>query len=543
MTLDITNLRIAYPHGRTDKPAVESFSLSVGANERVAIVGESGSGKSTVANAIMGLLPGKANVSGSIKLDGTELIGLPTREWYKVRGAQIGYVPQDPMLSLNEVWTIGYHFRETINTHHLVSREDGRDAWRQLAADRLREVGLNDAERVLKQYPHQLSGGMRQRVLIALALLARPKLIIADEPTSALDVVVQKQILDLLEDLTDRLGSSLILITHDLGLVADRCTRVSVLYRGDQVETGTIDEVIRAPKQAYTKHLLEAVPKLSAIRDRTFADFTDAEKVLDIRHLYKEYPLKQSGWFFNRHGASILQASNDVNLTVRSGECRALVGESGSGKSTIAKIVMGLEKPTRGDVIIQGRNRWDIRGQELDEQAHHIQIVFQDPYASLDPQFTVQRTLLEPFAVHHRQWSADERWERIVHLLKLVGLDEDLLGRYPDELSGGQRQRVAIARALALEPEILVLDEAVSALDVIVRAQILETLRDLRERLGLSMLFITHDLAVVAEIADSVSVINHGRIVESGSVSDVFLNPQDDYTKELLAAVPGRAAF
>ncbi|KFI50690.1 dipeptide ABC transporter ATP-binding protein [Bifidobacterium biavatii] len=543
MTLDITNLRIAYPHGRTDKPAVESFSLSVGANERVAIVGESGSGKSTVANAIMGLLPGKANVSGSIKLDGTELIGLPTREWYKVRGAQIGYVPQDPMLSLNEVWTIGYHFRETISTHHLVSREDGRDAWRKLAADRLREVGLNDAERVLKQYPHQLSGGMRQRVLIALALLARPKLIIADEPTSALDVVVQKQILDLLEDLTDRLGSSLILITHDLGLVADRCTRVSVLYRGDQVETGSIDEVIRAPKQAYTKHLLEAVPKLSAIRDRKFADFTDAEKVLEIRHLYKEYPLKQSGWFFNRHGASILQASNDVNLTVRSGECRALVGESGSGKSTIAKIVMGLEKPTRGDVIIQGRNRWDIRGQELDEQAHHIQIVFQDPYASLDPQFTVQRTLLEPFAVHHRQWSADERYERILHLLELVGLDEDLLGRYPDELSGGQRQRVAIARALALEPEILVLDEAVSALDVIVRAQILETLRDLRERLGLSMLFITHDLAVVAEIADSVSVINHGRIVESGAVSDVFLNPQDDYTKELLASVPGRAAF
>ncbi|MCH9276161.1 ABC transporter ATP-binding protein [Bifidobacterium amazonense] len=543
MTLDITNLRIAYPHGRTDKPAVESFSLSVGANERVAIVGESGSGKSTVANAIMGLLPGKASVTGSIKLDGTELIGLPTREWYKVRGAQIGYVPQDPMLSLNEVWTIGYHFRETIATHRLVPHEDGRDAWRKLAADRLREVGLNDAERVLKQYPHQLSGGMRQRVLIALALLARPKLIIADEPTSALDVVVQKQILDLLEDLTDRLGSSLILITHDLGLVADRCTRVSVLYRGDQVETGSIDEVIRAPKQAYTKHLLEAVPKLSAIRSRAFNDFKDAEKVLEIRHLYKEYPLKRSGWFFNRHGASILQASDDVNLTVRSGECRALVGESGSGKSTIAKIVMGLEKPTRGDVIIQGRNRWDIRGQELDEQAHHIQIVFQDPYASLDPQFTVQRTLLEPFAVHHRQWSADERYERILHLLELVGLDEDLLGRYPDELSGGQRQRVAIARALALEPEILVLDEAVSALDVIVRAQILETLRDLRERLGLSMLFITHDLAVVAEIADSVSVINHGRIVESGAVSDVFLNPQDDYTKELLAAVPGRAAF
>lgn len=541
MTLDITNVHIAYPHG--DQPAVKSFSLSVGANERVAIVGESGSGKSTIANAIMGLLPGKATVTGSISLDGTELIGLPVREWYKVRGAQIGYVPQDPMLSLNEVWTIGYHFHETIATHRLVDKSAGRDGWRALAIERLREVGLNDAERVLRQYPHQLSGGMRQRVLIALALLARPKLIIADEPTSALDVVVQKQILDLLEDLTDRLGSSLILITHDLGLVADRCTRVSVLYRGDQIETGTIDEVIRAPKQEYTQHLLEAVPKLSAIRSRTFTDFTQAENALEIRHLYKEYPLKRSGWLFNHSGARILQASDDVNLTVKSGECRALVGESGSGKSTIAKIIMGLEKPTRGDVIIQGRNRWDIRGQELDEQAHHIQIVFQDPYASLDPQFTVQRTLLEPFVVHHRQWSAEKRYDKILHLLELVGLDEDLLSRYPDELSGGQRQRVAIARALALEPEILVLDEAVSALDVIVRAQILTTLRDLREQLNLSMLFITHDLAVVAEIADSVSVINHGRIVESGAVSDVFLHPQDDYTKELLAAVPGRNAF
>lgn len=541
MTLDITNVHIAYPHG--DQPAVKSFSLSVGANERVAIVGESGSGKSTIANAIMGLLPGKATVTGSISLDGTELIGLPVREWYKVRGAQIGYVPQDPMLSLNEVWTIGYHFHETITTHRLVDKSQGRDGWRALAIERLREVGLSDAERVLRQYPHQLSGGMRQRVLIALALLARPKLIIADEPTSALDVVVQKQILDLLEDLTDRLGSSLILITHDLGLVADRCTRVSVLYRGDQIETGTIDEVIHSPKQEYTRHLLESVPKLSAIRSRTFTDFTQADNALEIRHLYKEYPLKRSGWLFNHSGARILQASDDVNLTVKSGECRALVGESGSGKSTIAKIIMGLEKPTRGDVIIQGRNRWDIRGQELDEQAHHIQIVFQDPYASLDPQFTVQRTLLEPFAVHHRQWSAEKRYDKILHLLKLVGLDEDLLSRYPDELSGGQRQRVAIARALALEPEILVLDEAVSALDVIVRAQILATLRDLREQLNLSMLFITHDLAVVAEIADSVSVINHGRIVESGAVSDVFLHPQDDYTKELLAAVPGRNAF
>jgi peptide/nickel transport system ATP-binding protein len=367
--------------------------------------------------------------------------------------------------------------------------------------------------------------------------------IIADEPTSALDVIIQKHVLDLLERLTQQLGASLVLITHDLGLVADRSDSVVVMRHGQIVETGKTHDIIAQPQHPYTQELLRAVPKVSSILSRVLPDLSAAPVVLEIADLAKDFRLKYPR--AQTPGAKpsrILRAVNGVDLTLRAGECLALVGESGSGKSTVARIILGLEKPTAGKVLLDGLDREGGTRSERAAQTARIQVVFQDPYASLDPQFTVSRTLNEPLVVHSRG-NAAERHMRVTKLLRLVGLDETILNRYPSELSGGQRQRVAIARALALEPDVLVLDEAVSALDVVVQGQILETLRELRERIGLSMLFITHDLAVVAEIADTIAVITNGEIVEVSDAASVFASPQHDYTKELLDAVPGRDTF
>ncbi|MDR0836950.1 MAG: ABC transporter ATP-binding protein [Propionibacteriaceae bacterium] len=537
--ITITDLGVSYRTDDDSPAAVRHENLVLREHETLAIVGESGSGKTTIANAILGLLPDDARVTGSISLGNVELTALRRGEWPTIRGRRIGYVPQDPMLSLNEVWSIGHHFKETIDAHKL---GDGKP-WREFATERLLEVGLSDPERILRQFPHQLSGGMRQRVLIALAVLARPEVIIADEPTSALDVIIQKHVLDLLERLTRQLGASLVLITHDLGLVADRSDSVVVMRHGEIVETGPTRNIIGNPQHPYTQELLHAVPKLSSIESRVLPDLSDAPAVLEIKGLVKEFKLKYPRAATpGTKPSRILRAVNGVDLTLRSGECLALVGESGSGKSTVAKIILGLEKPTSGSVLLHGRDRESGTRAERVAQTARIQVVFQDPYASLDPQFTVSRTLNEPLVIHVRG-DASERRDRVVKLLGLVGLDESILNRYPSELSGGQRQRVAIARALALEPDVLVLDEAVSALDVVVQGQILETLRELRSRIGLSMLFITHDLAVVAEIADTIAVITNGEIVESGDAASVFASPEHEYTKELLDAVPGRSAF
>lgn len=544
--LEIRSLSVAYGGHR---PAVRSADLDVDAKQTLAIVGESGSGKTTVANAIMGLLPADVSISGRIALPGAELTGLAKGAWRSVRGRRIGYVPQDPMLSFNEVLSIGAHFKETIAAHRLAPRGN----WRALASERLLEVGLAEPDRVLRQYPHQLSGGMRQRALIALAVLARPELIIADEPSSALDVIVQKHVLDLLGELTSHLGSSLILITHDLGLVADRSDRVAVMHLGEIVEVGPTAEVISRPTHPYTRELLAAVPKLSSFREReTLAELDGNGAALAVAGLVKDFKLKQARASTQSGAASgssgrrrLLRAVDHVDLSIRKGqrgECVALVGESGSGKSTVAKLILGLERPTEGAIRLGGEAaRAGGRGGRR-RRAAGIQVVFQDPYASLDPQFTVARTLAEPLVIHRRGGRAERR-ARIRELIGLVGLPEAILDRYPGELSGGQRQRVAIARALALEPDVLLLDEAVSALDVIVQAQILETLRELRRRLGLSMLFITHDLAVVSEIADRVAVIKEGRIVEIGPVAEVFEGPGHPYTRELLDAVPGQSHF
>jgi peptide/nickel transport system ATP-binding protein len=550
--------------------AVAAASLDILPNETLAVVGESGSGKTTLANAIIGLLPAQTRITGQIWLGQNDLTDLTRRAWRSFRGRRIGYIPQDPMLSLNEVWSIGRHFRQTIAAHHLAPT-----GWRQLAVERLAEVELDDPHRLLRQFPHQLSGGMRQRVLIALALLARPDLIIADEPTSALDVLVQKRVLDLLGSLTRRLNASLMLITHDLGLVADRADRVAVMKQGQIVESGSTGDIIRHPGHSYTRQLLGAVPRLSAaLRPRTARPIPQAapgsqpeagrsasqpdrpgsqpdtlrsipqtadQPALNITDLVKDYRLRRSA---KSPGGNTLRAVDHASFTVQRGECLALVGESGSGKSTIAKLILGLERPTAGHITVSGLTSQAGRrptNRQRQERGQLIQVVFQDPYASLDPQFTVARVLAEPLIVGRTARSS--RPERIAQLLNLVGLPSDMAQRYPSELSGGQRQRVAIARALAPEPDVLICDEAVSALDVLVQAQILDTLGDLRHKLGLSMLFITHDLAVVAEIADTVAVITNGRIVETGPVPQVFADPRHPYTRQLLAAVPGQAAF
>ncbi|MDR1431644.1 MAG: ABC transporter ATP-binding protein [Propionibacteriaceae bacterium] len=533
--ISLKSLSVSYPG---QPPALRHADLELEARETLAIVGESGSGKTTIANAVMGLLPADASVSGEILL-GDKVLNGGRGGWQQVRGSRIGYVPQDPMLSLNEVLTVGQHFKETILAHRLAPRS----AWRKLAGERLAEVGLADAS-LLRQYPHQLSGGMRQRVLIALAVLARPEVIIADEPSSALDVIVQKHVLDLLQRLTGQLGSSLLLITHDLGLVADRSDRVAVMRDGWIVETGATARVIENPKHPYSRELLQAVPKLSSLRRREAPAAVETSRALAVTELVKDFRLPRARVLGGKPSRT-LRAVNRVSFSIgsgKSGECLALVGESGSGKSTVAKLILGLETPTSGSValgpVVTGMSR---RNEQL-RRCGRIQVVFQDPYASLDPQFSVARTLLEPLAIHRRGDRA-QRQARVRELIGLVGLPESVLERYPSELSGGQRQRVAIARALALEPEVLVLDEAVSALDVLVQAQILDTLRGLRQRLGLSMLFITHDLAVVAELADRVAVIKDGQIVESGPVADVFESPSHPYTRELLDAVPGQSHF
>ncbi|MDR2566053.1 MAG: ABC transporter ATP-binding protein [Bifidobacteriaceae bacterium] len=539
--LTVRDLTVTYSTESGPVHAVRGAALDVERGSTLAIVGESGSGKTTLASGIVGLLPSDAAVKGSAVLDGKELLGRGKQSWRAVRGKRIGYVPQDPMLALNEVWSVGHHFRETVAAHGLAPRH----RWRALTVERLAEAGLDDPERAVNQFPHQLSGGMRQRVAIALALLARPELIIADEPTSALDVVVQKRVLDHLQLLTSKLGTTLILITHDLGLVADRSEYVAVMKDGAVVETGRTAEVIAAPEHPYTRLLLSAVPKLSSAAAREAAVSADSPPSLELRSLTKDFPVRRGlGAVLRGTRRRLLRAVDQVDLTVASGQCVALVGESGSGKTTVARLILGLEKATSGDAVFPSAREAGSasansrRGAWLAHRAK-VQAVFQDPYGSLDPQFTVARTLEEPLVIHGRGGPADRR-RRAEELLSLVDLPRELAGRYPSELSGGQRQRVAIARALALEPEVLVLDEAVSALDVLVQAQILESLRELRRRLALAMLFITHDLAVVAEIADQVAVISRGRIVEAGPVPEVFANPSHPYTRELLDAVPGR---
>ena len=539
--LEIRDLAITFNTSNGDVNAVRNAHLTIMPGETVAIVGESGSGKSTTALAAIGLLPANGRVSGGqILLDGEDISHAPEKRMIELRGNTIGMVPQDPMSNLNPVWKIGYQVKETL-------RANGRPSGPEDIAKVLSEAGLPDAHRRAKQYPHEFSGGMRQRALIAIGLSCQPRLLIADEPTSALDVTVQRQILDHLEGMTSELGTAVLLITHDLGLAAERADKVVVMYRGQVVESGPSLELLQNPQHPYTKRLVESAPSLASRRIQVAkergveaadllapaAEALAADNVLQIQDLRKVYKLRQG-----LGKSSDFAAVDGVTFDVLRGTTTAIVGESGSGKSTVAKMVLQLEKPTDGRILFDGVDTSLLKPSELFKFRRRVQPIFQDPYGSLDPMYNIYRTIEEPLRVH-KIGNKASREKKVRELLDQVALPQSTMQRYPNELSGGQRQRVAIARALALDPEVIICDEAVSALDVLVQAQVLNLLADLQSNLGLTYLFITHDLAVVRQIADHVCVMEKGRLVETGSTDDVFDAPQQEYTQALLNAIPG----
>lgn len=555
--LQIRDLQVGFETQRGIVPAVRGVDLTLYAGQTLAIVGESGSGKTTTAQSIIDLLPGTGKVTGGqILFEGRDLTKLSPREIQAVRGNEIGYVPQDPMSNLNPVHSIGFQVEEAIKANNIAQ---GKEA-RQRTIQTLKEAGLADAGDRLKQYPHQFSGGMRQRVLIGIGLSSRPKLLIADEPTSALDVTVQRQILDHLATLTRDYGTSVLFITHDLGLAAERAEQLVVMYQGKVVESGPSQEILANPMHPYTQRLVAAAPSLASRRIQSVKHRTaDSESIfsegslddaliaraaerenaapaadlISVQNVSKMYRIRKQGF---KHDE--LLAVNDVSFGVQRGTTTAIVGESGSGKSTVAKLILQLESITSGKIEFDGQDVASLKGPELLKFRRRVQPVFQDPYGSLDPQYSVGNTIAEPLLAH-KVGTAKEREARVRELLDQVSLPSATRFRYPSELSGGQRQRIAIARALALKPDVLVLDEAVSALDVLVQGQILNLLTELQTDLGLTYLFITHDLAVVRLVADNVSVMQKGKIVESATTDEVFDNPRELYTQELLEAIPG----
>jgi peptide/nickel transport system ATP-binding protein len=564
--LEIKDLHVGFATQSGIVPAVNGVSLTIMPGETVAIVGESGSGKSTIAHAIIDLLPGTGKITGGqILFDGLDLATSSQKDFDDIRGNLIGFVPQDPMSNLNPVWNIGFQVEETLVANGKAER--GKDA-RAKAIVVLNQAGLGDAEHRLKQYPHQFSGGMKQRVLIGIGLSARPMLLIADEPTSALDVTVQKVILDHLATLTGNSGTAVLFITHDLGLAAERAEKLVVMYKGKVVESGPSIELLQNPQHPYTKRLVAAAPSLASRRiqasERALADLdhvpeggaADVDLIataearagtssagassaaagtpsIVVENLTKVFQIN-TGTLRN----SPFIAVDSVSFTIPKGTTTALVGESGSGKSTVARLILKLEEATSGSITVDGKDVARLTGRDLLALRRQMQPVFQDPFGSLDPLYNIGATIGEPL-VAHRVGNRKQQRARVLELLDQVALPSTLVDRYPNELSGGQRQRIAIARALALKPDIMVLDEAVSALDVLVQAQILALLSELQHELGLTYLFITHDLAVVRLVADNVCVMSKGRIVEAATTNEVFDNPREEYTKELLAAIPG----
>ena len=577
--LKITDLEVTFTTSTGVVPAVRGANLTIYPGQTVAIVGESGSGKSTTAAAVIGLLPGTGKVTGgSIEFDGKELTKMSSKEWIELRGSGIGLVPQDPMSNLNPVLRVGTQVKEALLANNIVPRSEAGERVTEL----LEQAGLPDGERRAKQYPHEFSGGMRQRVLIAIGLASRPKLLIADEPTSALDVTVQRRILDHLETLTKEMGTAVLFITHDLGLAAERAEQLVVMHRGRIVESGPALEILQHPQHPYTKRLVSAAPSLASARiesahargiTHTEEELTgsaknaSSEEMIRVEHLTKEFHIRGA-----KGEASKLLAVDDVSFTLRRGKTLAVVGESGSGKSTAATMILHLLEPTSGKIFFDGEDTSEYSEAQLFALRRRLQAVFQNPYGSLDPMYSIYRIIEEPLRIHsygtkayaqqeverakatgrdpepwavaalegHGEAEKKLREERVAELLDLVALPRSAMRRYPNELSGGQRQRVAVARALALNPEVIVLDEAVSALDVLVQNQILHLLNDLQAQLGLSYLFITHDLAVVRQIADDVVVMEKGRLVEANTTDALFDNPVQDYTRELIEAVPGR---
>ena len=530
--LEITDLHVGLPAGGQRKFAVQSANFHLDANEILCVVGESGSGKSLTARAIMGLLP-KPHVhiaKGQVNFLGEDLAAVSEARLRQIRGSEISMIFQEPMTALNPLMSIGNQIDEVFRFHEKMPGHERRSRALKL----LQDVQLPDPEQALGAYPHQLSGGQRQRAMIAMALALDPKILIADEPTTALDVTTQAQVLRLIKEMQESHGTGVVFITHDFGVVADIADRVAVMQNGLVVETGTTEEVLRSPTHSYTQALMAAVPSLipRAARPRS------GETVLRVNGLTKTYT--GGGGLFGGK-ARVVHAAKEVTLDLTRGETLGIVGESGSGKSTVARCIVRLNDAEAGEILLGDTDLRPLGRAAMRPHRAQIQMVFQDPFASLNPRSKVGRIIAQGPEMYGS--SRDEAREKALELLRIVGLDDRAYDRFPHEFSGGQRQRIGIARALALEPKILVADEPVSALDVSIQAQILDLLDEIRDRMNLSMIFITHDLRVAAQVCDRIAVMQRGEVVEIGPTAEIFAKPQHPYTTELLAAVPGKGWF
>lgn len=527
MVLSVNNLTVKLPEGADREFAVRNVCFTLAKGEILCVVGESGSGKSVTANTIMGLLSDDVKpTSGEIEFQGRDLLRFNDEERRNMRGRDIAMIFQEPMTALNPLMRVEDQIAEVFEAHGLHSRQERRKAALLL----VEEVGLPDAAKILRAYPFQLSGGQRQRVMIAMALALEPKILIADEPTTALDVTTQAQILDLVRKLQKERGMAVLFITHDIGVVAEIADRVVVMRSGQVVEEGRASEVIVDPKQSYTRKLIAAVPSLIPPEPRTIEQ---SEPILQVQGMTKTF-ITSGGMFKAKR---TVHAANGISFELFKGETLGIVGESGSGKSTTGYCLARLEKPDAGRTMLHNRDWMALSNNELRSERRKIQMVFQDPYASLNPRYKISRILTDGPVANGENRS--EVMSRAYELLDIVGLDKSAMDRFPHEFSGGQRQRIGIARALIMKPEVLIADEAVSALDVSVQAQVLDLLRDLRDRFDLSIIFITHDLCVAAQICDSLLVMKQGKIVERGPVNKLFRAPEHDYTQNLLGAVPG----
>ncbi|PJJ84822.1 ABC transporter ATP-binding protein [Mucilaginibacter auburnensis] len=560
--LKVENLAVDFNMQNGVVRAVNSISFALNKGETLGIVGESGSGKSVTSLALMRLLNTNANISGSAQLENSNLFELSEKEMRSIRGNKIAMIFQEPMTSLNPVLTCGFQVIEAIQLHTGLNKTNAKAK----AIELFNEVQLPRPEAIFDSYPHQLSGGQKQRVMIAMALACDPELLIADEPTTALDVTVQKTIIELLRKVKNERGMSLILISHDLGVVSEIADNVLVMYRGDIVEQGSVAELFNNPQHPYTKGLLACRPsvnihlkKLPVIADfmtyksatvetmRQLNGYQPGEITARREKLYNSKPILKvenlSTWF-SQNGSlfisnkNFVKAVNNVSFEVYHGETLGLVGESGCGKTTLGRSILRLIEPTAGSINFQGNDIRKLSGDALRTMRRDMQIIFQDPYSSLNPQLTIGQAVLEPLQVHRLYNNDTQRTQKVKQLLDLVNLSPDHFNRYPHEFSGGQRQRIVIARALALEPKFIICDESVSALDVSVQAQVLNLIRQLQEELGLSYIFISHDLAVIRHISDRMMVMNKGEIVEAGYPEDIYNAPKEAYTRKLISAIP-----
>ncbi len=559
--LEIRDLVVNFKTDESIVNAVKKISFSIPKGKTVGLVGESGSGKSVTSLATMRLIPtppGKI-IGGEVLFNSTDLLKLSEPEMRKIRGKKISMIFQEPMTSLNPVFTVGDQVAETLMLHENLNKENALKRTAQL----FNQVGIPDPQMRIASYPHEMSGGQRQRVMIAMAIACSPDILIADEPTTALDVTIQKQILDLMATIQKKFNMSILFITHDLGVIADIADEVVVMYKGDIVEKGATEQIFTNPQHPYTKGLLACRPSLESNPKRLpmVSDFMNpdgseiknsiqtgkTEKfirpinekenpvILKIKNLEKHFPLKKN--FFGKP-LTFIKAVNNVSLSIRKGRTLGLVGESGCGKTTLGRTILKLIEPTSGDIIYKGKNLVNLPKKQMRDLRRDLQIIFQDPYASLNPRMTIGSAIMEPMIIHKLSKNKEERVQRTKELLIKVGLDESIINRYPHEFSGGQRQRICIARALAVKPEFIICDESVSALDVSVQSQILNLFLDLQEEMGLTYIFISHDLAVVKFIADEIAVMNNGKVVELANCISIYENPQEEYTKKLLSAIP-----